>query len=99
MRSRIAAVLVVSACVTGRGVVAPAPPPRHTVIALAISGFRASDGLRIVLVPDPKATEVEVTMRYRVGDIDDPPGQDGMAHLVEHLMFMTVSGGQSLWAK
>ncbi|HEY1811780.1 MAG TPA: insulinase family protein [Kofleriaceae bacterium] len=78
---------------------APDAPPRRTRIDLKISGFRASSGTRIVFVPDPKAREVQVTMRYRVGAIDDPPGQEGMAHLVEHLMFQQVEGGQSVFAR
>jgi zinc protease len=57
------------------------------------------NGLRVVLVRDPRAAEVQVTMQYRVGAIDDPQGQEGMAHLVEHLMFQQVLGAQSLFAK
>jgi zinc protease len=55
--------------------------------------------MRVVLVEDPRATELQVTMRYRVGSIDDPPGQEGMAHLVEHLMFQQVLGTQSIFAR
>ncbi|HEY1548210.1 MAG TPA: insulinase family protein [Kofleriaceae bacterium] len=78
---------------------APAPPPRHTRIDLKIDGFRASSGVRLVFVPDPKAREAQVTLRYRVGAIDDPPGQAGMAHLVEHLMFQKLEDGQSVFAR
>lgn len=38
-------------------------------------------------------------MRYRVGSVDDPPAQAGVAHLVEHLMFQQVLGTQSLFAR
>jgi zinc protease len=57
------------------------------------------NGLRVVFVADPYASEVQVTMRYQVGAVDDPPGQEGIAHLVEHLMFQQVLGAQSLFAK
>jgi Insulinase (Peptidase family M16) len=77
----------------------PAPPARHTRIDLKIDGFRASNGARLVFVPDPKARETQVTLRYRVGAIDDPPGQEGMAHLVEHLMFQKLEDGQSVFAR
>jgi zinc protease len=55
--------------------------------------------MHVVLVKDPKATEVQVTTRYRVGAADDPPLQHGMAHLVEHLMYQQVLGGQTLFAQ
>ena len=78
---------------------APEPPARKSRIDLKISGFRAPSGAHIVFVPDPKAREAEVTVRYKVGAIDDPPGKEGMAHLVEHLMFAPVVNGQSLFAR
>lgn len=68
-------------------------------MALKISTSTLPNGLRVVLVLDPSASDVQVTMRYDVGASDDPPGQAGMAHLVEHLMFQQVLGGQSLFAK
>lgn len=56
------------------------------------------NGLRVVLVHDPTAPEVDVTMRYAAGAIDEPAGQAGIAHLVEHLMFQQVLGSQTLFA-
>jgi zinc protease len=67
-------------------------------MGLAISGLTLANGLRVVLVRDPQAAELQVTMRYRVGGIDDPRDHRGMAHLVEHLMFQQVLGSQSLFA-
>jgi zinc protease len=99
---RTAAVLVaLAACGGGQRAPAHPPntPPRHTNLGLTIAGFRVSNGLQVVFVPDPRAREVQVTMRYRVGAIDDPPGQEGMAHLVEHLMFLPVVDKQSLFAR
>ncbi len=78
---------------------APLPPPRQTNMGLHISSSTLGNGLRVVLVEDPKAPEVQVTMRYQVGAIDDPAAQTGVAHLVEHLMFQQVLGGQSIFAK
>ena len=75
----------------------PAAPVRETKLGLAIEHFELGNGLKVVLVEDPRATEVQVTMRYRVGGINDPAGQEGLAHLVEHLMFQQVLGGQSLF--
>ena len=77
----------------------PPSPPRTTSLGLSISSTPLPNGLRVVLVKDPRATELQVTMRYRVGSIDDPHGQEGMAHLVEHLMFQQVLGSQSIFAR
>lgn len=74
----------------------PAAPARHTSLGLSISTASLESGLRVVVVGDPTATEVQVTMRYRVGAIDDGE-RPGMAHLVEHLMFQQQLDGQPLF--
>ncbi len=66
---------------------------------LAIGSTRLVNGLRVVRVFDPRAREIHVTMRYAVGAADDPVGQEGVAHLVEHLMFEQVVGAQTITAK
>jgi predicted Zn-dependent peptidase len=45
------------------------------------------NGLRVVIAPDRTVPVVTVNVLYQVGYVDDPPGRDGMAHLVEHMMF------------
>ncbi len=77
----------------------PAAPPRRTNMELAIGSTVLANGLRVVRVHDPRAREVHVTMRYAVGAADDPAAQEGVAHLVEHLMFEQVVGAQSITAK
>ncbi|HEY6038829.1 MAG TPA: insulinase family protein, partial [Kofleriaceae bacterium] len=76
----------------------PTAPPRTTHLGLDVERFELMNGLRVVLVHDPTAPEVEVTMRYAVGGIDEPAGQAGIAHLVEHLMYQQVLGSQTLFA-
>jgi zinc protease len=77
----------------------PAAPVRRTDLGLTIGSTVLSNGLRVVRLFDPRAREVHVTMRYAVGAADDPAGQEGIAHLVEHLMFQQVVGAQSIFAK
>lgn len=77
----------------------PPAPPRQTSMDLAISNATLANGLRVVLVRDPHATDLQVTMRYNVGSVDDPKDQSGVAHLVEHLMFQQVLGNESIFAK
>ena len=45
------------------------------------------NGLRVILVPDPRVPSVAINIAYRVGGKDDPAGRSGFAHLFEHLMF------------
>jgi zinc protease len=78
---------------------APPVPPRQSTISLEVRNATLQNGLRVVLVRDPRAADIQVTMQYRVGNIHDPVGQEGMAHLVEHLMFEQVLGAESLYAR
>ncbi len=47
-----------------------------------------ANGLRMVVLPDRHTDLVEVDVRYEVGSSADPVGKAGLAHLVEHLMFL-----------
>jgi len=80
----------------------PKPPPpapaRHTELGLTIKTATLRNGLRIVVVEDPHANEVQVTMRYGIGAGDDLENP-GIAHLVEHLMFQQTLGAQTLFAQ
>jgi len=66
------------------------PPPSQASeprVALPVLRYRLASGVRVALAPDPSLDNVSVIVRYDVGSADDPPGKDGLAHLVEHLMF------------
>src|SRR5262245_18619727 len=56
-------------------------------------GRLKKNGLRFVVMPDPTTELVEVDVRYEVGSREDPPGKAGLAHLVEHLMFVQRPDG------
>ncbi|SHI08799.1 insulinase family protein [Ferrimonas marina] len=47
-----------------------------------------SNGLRVLLVEDPEATKAAGTMAIRVGHFDDPSDREGMAHFLEHMLFL-----------
>lgn len=72
----------------------PPAPPRTASIGLAIEVLTSPNGLRTILVSDRRAAEIQVTMRYQAGAVDDPVDRAGMAHLVEHLMFDVVRDDQ-----
>ncbi|MEJ7596290.1 MAG: insulinase family protein [Kofleriaceae bacterium] len=75
----------------------PASPARETTIVLAVDQVELANGLKLIVVAEPAAREVAVTVRYATGSIADPPGREGLAHLVEHLMFEHVRDGEALF--
>ena len=54
-------------------------PPR-----LKWKEFTLSNGLRVLLIPDPAETEIAVEFWVHVGSRDEPPGKHGFAHFFEH---------------
>jgi zinc protease len=78
---------------------APATPDRTIRIGISAESWVLANGLHVVLVRDPRATQVELTVRYQVGSSDDPIGREGMAHVVEHLLFEPLLDGRSLSAQ
>ncbi len=57
------------------------------VIAPAATSFVLDNGLTVVVVPDRRAPVVTHMVYYKVGSADEQPGQTGIAHFLEHLMF------------
>ncbi len=57
---------------------ATASEPRH---------FTLENGLEVVVIEDRRAPVVTQMIWYRVGASDEPAGQSGIAHYLEHLMF------------
>lgn len=49
--------------------------------------YRLPNGLRVVLDPDHRRARVAVGLTVGVGFRHERPGQEGLAHLVEHLFF------------
>ncbi len=52
-----------------------------------VTETRLPNGLRVLLLPNRKAPVVSVQVWYKVGSGSESPGQSGLAHLTEHLMF------------
>jgi len=49
--------------------------------------FTLENGLRVVVIEDRRAPVVTHMVWYMAGAADEPPGQSGIAHYLEHLMF------------
>ena len=65
--------------------------------AAAQERFVLDNGLEVVVIEDRRAPVVEHMIWYRVGAADEAPGQSGIAHFLEHLMFKateTMASGE-----
>lgn len=58
---------------------------------LGAESFVLANGMRVVAVPMERPGVVHHAVYYAFGAADDPPGQSGMAHFIEHLMFNGTS--------
>ncbi len=47
-----------------------------------------SNGLKVTLVSDPQAEKFAASLSVKVGSFQDPNKQLGLAHLVEHMLFL-----------
>src|SRR5579863_1541467 len=52
-----------------------------------ITEYRLSNGLQVLLFPDPSKPVVTVNMTLLVGSRHEGYGETGMAHLLEHMLF------------
>lgn len=52
-----------------------------------VSSFTLENGLRLVVIEDHRAAAVTHMVWYNVGAADEAPGQSGVAHFLEHLLF------------
>jgi zinc protease len=58
------------------------------------------NGLRVILIPEPKAPVVSVQVWYRVGSRDEVSGKTGLSHLMEHMMFKgTARYGKGMFSR
>ena len=64
---------------------------------LGAEPFTLANGMRVVAVPMERPGVVHHAVYYAFGAADDPSGQSGIAHFIEHLMFNgtgTTTDGQ-----
>lgn len=52
-----------------------------------IDEYQMSNGMKILLYPDPAQPKTLVNITYRVGSVHENYGETGMAHLLEHMLF------------
>lgn len=64
-----------------------APSLVSASVESAVSSFTLPNGLVGVVIEDHRAPVVTSMVWYKVGAADDPAGQSGLAHFLEHMMF------------
>ncbi len=68
------------------GVSAPARVPPLDDRAYRI--VRLENGLEAILVSDPDAIETAAALAVSIGSLAEPDGREGLAHFLEHMLFM-----------
>lgn len=68
-------------------VTAPAATLTEGATVEGITEYTLSNGLRVLLFPDPTSPTATVNITYLVGSRHEGYGETGMAHLLEHLVF------------
>lgn len=53
-----------------------------------ITEYRLDNGLQVLLFPDPSKQKATVNITYLVGSRHEGYGETGMAHLLEHMLFL-----------
>ncbi len=59
--------------------------------------FDRPSGLKVIVQEDHSAPVATVVVAYAVGATSDPKGVEGLAHVVEHMMFRAQPGGEQVW--
>lgn len=54
--------------------------------------YKHANGLRCLLISDPEASLATCVAQVDVGSEDEPGGHPGLAHLLEHMLFMGSEG-------
>jgi zinc protease len=65
-----------------------AQAPQKVTTVEGITEYHLANGLRVLLFPDPTKSNATVNVTYMVGSRHEDYGETGMAHLLEHLLFM-----------
>jgi insulysin len=89
--------LLLATLLTSAGLSAAAVPatptglPPHVKAPTDQAEFRRfvlDNGLKVLLVSDPKFNKSSAAIAIPVGQIDDPADREGMAHFLEHMLFL-----------
>ncbi len=89
----IAAAVVLSAAAIAQTL--PAGVQKVTSVE-GITEYAFPNGLHLLLFPDPSKPKVTVNITYLVGSRHEGYGETGMAHLLEHMLFLRTKDGRDV---
>ena len=82
---------LLAALATSTAALAQSQPATPAVTATAAAPqahqFTLSNGLTVIVKPDPRAPTAVNMLWVRVGSMDEVDGTSGVAHMLEHMMF------------
>ena len=64
-----------------------APAPAADDIQLNVIERSLKNGMKVLMLERHDSPTVAVELRFKVGGVDDPRGETGIAHMLEHMMF------------
>ncbi len=62
-------------------------PLAHAEARQPTHSYTLDNGLQVIIREDHRAPVVVSQVWYKVGGVDEPPGQTGLSHALEHMMF------------
>jgi predicted Zn-dependent peptidase len=94
-RGRTRALARLCAAAVTAWLVACAPGPAEAAILdpRGIQSEAFSNGLRLIVSSEPDASVIAVEVIVKVGSADEPQGQRGIAHLLEHVLWAGAGAG------
>ncbi len=63
-------------------------PKQHPLDQSKSKKLILDNGLKIYLLSDPKLNKASASMNVEVGSLENPEGRDGLAHFLEHMLFL-----------
>lgn len=69
------------------GIPAKAQELEAPSLGLTVEEHTLGNGMRLFILPRSGAPIASFVVQYRIGGVDERPGQTGIAHLLEHLLF------------
>ena len=63
-------------------------PDKHPLDETETKTFTLDNGLKVILVSNPKYNISAASMNVKVGSLSDPEDAQGLAHFLEHLLFL-----------
>jgi zinc protease len=95
MRTNKMLLIILAAVMSGLSQTLPQGIEKKATVG-GITEYDYSNGLRVLLFPDPSSPKVTVNMTYLVGSRFEGYGETGMAHLLEHMNFILTTDGRSI---